>query len=210
MFAFDPKRYLHDTSATFTPLQVTSGSLLGLCICLPDTSTKYHTEASHTGASSPRLLYQSKIFITVRKLIPMSCKGGTSVLSSMKSLSFILVPRAYELLVTTRSTTTKKKKRWGSRDENGSPWPGTGCACVVIDIQPKMASQSQICLFKHTSAGVKCPFMETQYEIPMSYRYEISHRFEFSHVNNPYVLIGLRSTWPSTTGMNYVLSIRFI
>ena len=33
------------------------------------------------------VLYQYEIFITVRKLIPMSCKRGTVVRSSMKSLS---------------------------------------------------------------------------------------------------------------------------
>ena len=45
-----------------------------------------HIGASQTGASSPRLLYRSEIFIMVRKRIP-SCKRGTKVRSGMKSLS---------------------------------------------------------------------------------------------------------------------------
>ena len=66
----------------FTPVP-SCGSVF---IPLHDTSTKSHTRASHTGASSPRLLYRSEIFIPVRKLIPMSCKRGSAVRSSMKSL----------------------------------------------------------------------------------------------------------------------------
>ena len=67
---------LHDTGATFIPVQVHSASLLWLCIRLHDISTKSHTEAGHTGASSPL------------KLIPMSCKRGTAVRFGMKSLSW--------------------------------------------------------------------------------------------------------------------------
>ena len=52
-----------------------------------DSSTKSHTRASHTGASSPRSLYRSEIFAPVRKLVPMSCKRSTTVRSGMKSLS---------------------------------------------------------------------------------------------------------------------------
>ena len=36
---------------------------------------------------------------------------------------------------------------------------GTGGACIVFNIPSEMTSQSQICLFKHTSAGMKCSFM---------------------------------------------------
>ena len=51
------KGCLHDTGANFLPVRVHSGSLLRLCICLHDTSTKSHTRASHAGASSPRLQF---------------------------------------------------------------------------------------------------------------------------------------------------------
>ena len=78
---------LHDTGATFIPVRVHSGSLFWLCIRLHDTTTKSHTGTSHTGASSPRFLYRSEIFTPVRKLVPMSCKHGTTVRSGMKSLS---------------------------------------------------------------------------------------------------------------------------
>ena len=54
---------LHDTGATFIPARVHPGSLLWLCICLHDTTTKCHASASHTGASSPRFLCRSEIFI---------------------------------------------------------------------------------------------------------------------------------------------------
>ena len=109
---------LHDTGATFIPVRVHSGSHLWLCIRLHDTSTKSHTRASHTGASSPRFLYRSEIFTPVRKLVPMSCKRSTTVRSGMKSLS---------------------------RES------GTGSACV--------------CLFNHTSADVKCLFLQPWNEI---------------------------------------------
>ena len=56
---------LHETGATFIPVRVHSGSLLWLYIRLHDTSTKSHTGASHTGASSPQLLYRSEIFAPV-------------------------------------------------------------------------------------------------------------------------------------------------
>ena len=79
---------LHDTSATFILVRVHSGSLLCLCIHLHDTSTTSHTGASHTGSSSPQSLYQSKIFISVQKLIPVSYKCGATVGSVMKSLSW--------------------------------------------------------------------------------------------------------------------------
>ena len=42
------KGCLHDTGATFIPVQAHSGFLLWLCIRLYDTSTKFHTGASHT------------------------------------------------------------------------------------------------------------------------------------------------------------------
>ena len=77
---------LHDTCAAFIPVRVLSSSLLWLCIRLHDTSTKSCTGAGHTGASSPRLLYRGEIFIPLRKLVPVSCKRGTAVRSSMKSL----------------------------------------------------------------------------------------------------------------------------
>ena len=74
----DFRRCLHDVGATFIPAQVHSGSLLWLCIRLHDTNTKCHAGASHTGASSPRFLCRSEIFIPARKFIPVSCKRGTS------------------------------------------------------------------------------------------------------------------------------------
>ena len=60
---------LHDI-----PARVHSGSLLWLCIRLHDTNTK-----CRTGASSPRFLCRSEIFIPARKFIPVSCKRGMTV-----------------------------------------------------------------------------------------------------------------------------------
>ena len=60
------KGYLHAPSATFIPVRVHSGFLLWLCICLHDTSTETHNGVSQTGASSPRSLYWSEIFIPIR------------------------------------------------------------------------------------------------------------------------------------------------
>ena len=54
---------LHDIGTTFIPARVHSGSLLWLCIRLHDTNTKCHAGANHTGASSPRFLCRSEIFI---------------------------------------------------------------------------------------------------------------------------------------------------
>ena len=65
---------LHDIGATFILVRVHSGSLLWLCIRLHDTNTK-----CHTGASSPRFLCWSEIFIPARKFIPVSCKRGMTV-----------------------------------------------------------------------------------------------------------------------------------
>ena len=73
------KGCLHDIGATFIPARAHSGSLLWLCIRLHDTNTKCHAGASHTGASSPRFLCQSEIFIPARKFIPVSCKRGITV-----------------------------------------------------------------------------------------------------------------------------------
>ena len=70
---------LHDIGTTFIPARVHSGSLLWLCIRLHDTNTKCHAGASHTGASSPRFLCRSEIFIPARKFIPVSCKRGMTV-----------------------------------------------------------------------------------------------------------------------------------
>ena len=70
---------LHDTGATFIPARVHPSSLLWLCIRLHDTSTKCHAGASHNGASSPRSLCRSEIFISARKFIPVSCKRGMTV-----------------------------------------------------------------------------------------------------------------------------------
>ena len=70
---------LHDIGATFNPARVHSGSLLWLCIRLHDTNTKCHAGASHIGASSPRFLCRSEIFIPARKFIPVSCKQGMTV-----------------------------------------------------------------------------------------------------------------------------------
>ena len=65
---------LHDIGATFIPARVHSGSLLWLCIRLYDTNTK-----CHAGASSPRFLCRSEIFIPARKFILVSCKRGMTV-----------------------------------------------------------------------------------------------------------------------------------
>ena len=71
--------HVRDIGATFIPAWVHSGSLLWLCIRLHDTNTKYHAGTSHTGASSPRFLCRSGIFIPARKFIPVSCKRGMAV-----------------------------------------------------------------------------------------------------------------------------------
>ena len=65
----------HNIGATFNPVN----SLLWLCIRLHDTNTECHAGASHTGASSPRFLCRSEIFIPARKFIPVSCKRGMTV-----------------------------------------------------------------------------------------------------------------------------------
>ena len=75
----DIRGCLHDIGATFIPARVHSGSLLWLCIRLHDTNTKFHAGASHTGASSPRFLCRSEIFIPARKFILVSCKRGMTV-----------------------------------------------------------------------------------------------------------------------------------
>ena len=78
------RRCLRGTGATFIPVRVHSSSFLWSCIRLHDISTE-----SHTGASSPRLLYyRSEIIIPVRKLISMSCKRGAADRSSIKSLTW--------------------------------------------------------------------------------------------------------------------------
>ena len=81
---------LHDIGATFIPARVHSGSLLWLCIRLHDTNTKCHAGASHTGASSPRFLCWSEIFIPARKLVPVSCKRGMTVRFIPIKVSLIL------------------------------------------------------------------------------------------------------------------------
>ena len=81
---------LHDIGATFIPARVHSGSLLWLCIRLHDNNTKCHAGASHTGASSPRFLCRSEIFIPARKFIPESCKRGMTVCFTSIKVSSIL------------------------------------------------------------------------------------------------------------------------
>lgn len=39
-----------------------------------DTCSKSRIGMSHTGASSPQLLYRNEILVLVRKLIPVSCE----------------------------------------------------------------------------------------------------------------------------------------
>ena len=82
---------LHDIGATFIPARVHSGSLLWLCIRLHDTNTKCHACASHTGASSPRFLCRSEIFIPARKFIPVSCKRDMTVRFISIKVSSILL-----------------------------------------------------------------------------------------------------------------------
>ena len=60
---------------------VHSGGSVPLCIGLHDTGM------SHTGASSPRLLYRGENFIPVRKLATVSCKRRTTTRLGMKSVS---------------------------------------------------------------------------------------------------------------------------
>ena len=70
--------YLQDTGATFEPAQVHSDSLSWLYICFHYTATKCHPGASHTGVSSPRLLYWSENFTPVRNFVTESCKRETT------------------------------------------------------------------------------------------------------------------------------------
>ena len=86
---------LHDIGATFIRSRVHSGSLLWLCIRLHDTNTKCHAGTSHTGASSPRFLCRSEIFIRARKFIPLSCQRGMTVRFISIKVSSIL--RHYKL-----------------------------------------------------------------------------------------------------------------
>ena len=58
--------------------RVVSGFLLWLCICLHDTTRKFHTGKSHTGASSPRFIYRSENFMPARNPATVSCKRGTT------------------------------------------------------------------------------------------------------------------------------------
>ena len=92
---------LHDNGATFIPARVHSGSLLWLCIRLHDTKAK-----CHAGASSPRFLCRSKIFIPARKFIPVSCKRGMTVRFIFIKISSIygtirLAPQQTRLYVNT-------------------------------------------------------------------------------------------------------------
>ena len=59
----------------FTPVP-SYGSVFVYMILL---NTKCHTGVSHTGASSPRFLSRSEIFIPSRKFNPVSCKRGMTV-----------------------------------------------------------------------------------------------------------------------------------
>jgi len=75
---------LRDTGATFAPTRVHSGSLSWLYICLHD--TQCHAGASHTGVSSPRLLYQGENFTPVRNFATVSCKRETTTRFGVKSV----------------------------------------------------------------------------------------------------------------------------
>ena len=70
--------------------RVHSGSFLWLCIRLHDNKAKCHAGASHTGASSPRFLRRSEIFIPARKFIPVSCKRGMTIRFIFIKISSIL------------------------------------------------------------------------------------------------------------------------
>ena len=96
---------LHDTRATFIPARVHSGSLLWLCIRLHDTKAKCHGGASHTGASSPRFLCRSEIFIPARKFILVLCKRGMTVRFIFIKISSIL--RRYKTRTPTNTALCK-------------------------------------------------------------------------------------------------------
>ena len=91
---------LHDTGATFIPARVHSGSLLWLCICLHNTKAK-----CHAGASSPRFLCRSEIFIQARKFIPVLCKRGMTVRFIFIKVSSIL--RHYKTRIPTNTALCK-------------------------------------------------------------------------------------------------------
>ena len=56
---------LHDTGVTEAPVEVHSSSLSWLSICLHDTITKCHAFMSHSGVSSPWLLFSLGARITL-------------------------------------------------------------------------------------------------------------------------------------------------
>ena len=64
---------------------------LWLCVRLDGTTTKCRTVPSHTGASSPRFLYQSEIFaVRYENSFRCSCKRGMTQLITVVSYSFLL------------------------------------------------------------------------------------------------------------------------
>ena len=77
---------LHDTGVTEAPVEVHSSSLSWLSICLHDTITKCHAGMSHSGVSSPWLLYWSKNYTLVQNFTMVSCKCKMTTCFSVKSV----------------------------------------------------------------------------------------------------------------------------
>ena len=67
----------------FTPVP----SLSSVLVQSHNITEKCHAVATHTGASSPRLLHESEKFFRARNLATVSCKRGTATLSVVKSTS---------------------------------------------------------------------------------------------------------------------------
>ena len=67
-------------------MEAHSGSLSWLSICLHDTITKCHAGTSHSGVSSPWLLYWSKNYTLVQNFTMVSCKRKMTTSFSVKSV----------------------------------------------------------------------------------------------------------------------------
>ena len=80
---FDVRGCLHDTSATFIPVRVHFDSVFVYMIptqnLLPDRAIPVSVHPGHCTQCTGK-----KIFIPVRKLIPISCKGRKTVRSGIK------------------------------------------------------------------------------------------------------------------------------
>ena len=131
---------LHDTRA---PAWVHSGSLSWLYICLHD--TQCHAGASHSGVSSPRLLYQGENFTPVRNFVTVSCKhettthfgvksvcGGLERVAHAQSLRFLIARVFYQHEVYLQITETWNDPSSCKRDTKSKSHPDMKLAPVRV------------------------------------------------------------------------------